>query len=152
SPVTTLLAYAIALLIPALAFYGIHSLDRFKTSKTTTLLACAGWGGCVAYPLAVLINGRLEVLVGFQVVAMLAAPVVEEMLKAVILVYFTRRPSFTYFVDGAIYGFGVGIGFAMLENLAYVSATPSLSLAATRVLSTSLMHAVTSGIVGIAFG
>ena len=85
-------------------------------------------------------------------VVSLTAPLVEEILKALVLLYFTRQPSFHYFVDGAVYGFGVGIGFAMIENLAYVSATPSLALAITRVLSTSLMHAMASGIVGLSLG
>ncbi len=148
----TLAAYAIALLIPPLAFYGIHALDLFKTSKPQMVALCALWGAFAAYPLAALINGELHSLIGYTLVVSLAAPVIEEMLKALVLFYCTRQPSFYYFVDGAIYGFGVGIGFATLENLAYVSASPSLALAVTRVLSTSLMHAMTSGIVGIGLG
>lgn len=149
---TTVFAYAIALLIPALAFYVIQSLDRFKTAKTRTLIICAAWGALVAYPLAALVNGELHLLLGYQLVVLLAAPLVEEILKSLVLFYFTRQPSFTYFVDGAVYGFAVGIGFAMVENFAYVSATPSLSLAIMRVFSTALMHAITSGIVGTALG
>jgi RsiW-degrading membrane proteinase PrsW (M82 family)/CRP-like cAMP-binding protein len=149
---TALLAYAIALGIPALAFYLINALDLFKTSKTQTVVQCALWGALVAYPLAALINGEMHSLLGYIVVVNLTAPLVEEILKALILLYFTRQPSFHYFVDGAVYGFGVGIGFAIIENVAYVSATPSLGLAITRVLSTSLMHAMASGIVGLSLG
>ncbi len=148
----TLLVYLLALLIPALAFFLIRALDLFKTSKTETLLICALWGALVAYPLAALINGGLSTLIGYALVVSLTAPLVEEILKALVLFYFTRQPSFYYFVDGAVYGFGVGIGFAMIENLAYLSSTPSLSLAVVRVLSTSLMHAMSSGVVGISLG
>ena len=148
----TLLAYAIALCIPALAFYLIHALDLFKTSQTRTVLICAAWGALIAYPLAALANGELHALLGYAVVVNLTAPIIEELLKALILLYFTRQPSFHYFVDGAVYGFGVGIGFAVMENIAYVSGSPSLTLALTRVLSTSLMHAMASGIVGISVG
>ncbi|MEO8398053.1 MAG: PrsW family glutamic-type intramembrane protease, partial [Chloroflexota bacterium] len=149
---TALLAYAIALFIPALAFYLIHALDLFKTSKTRTVVLCALWGALVAYPLAALINGEMHGLFGYVIVVNLTAPLVEEILKALVLLYFTRQPSFHYFVDGAVYGFGVGIGFAVIENIAYVSASPSLALAITRVLSTSLMHAIASGIVGLSLG
>ena len=147
-----LLAYAIALIIPALAFYLIHALDLFKTSKTQTVVLCAVWGALVAYPLAALINGGLQTILGYAVVVSLTAPLIEEILKSLILLYYTRQPSFHYFVDGAVYGFGVGIGFAVVENFAYVSISPSLGLAITRVLSTSLMHAIASGIVGLSLG
>lgn len=149
---TALLAYAIALVIPAFAFYLIHALDLFKTSKTQTLIACGLWGAVGAYPLAVVMNNALRAVVGDAAVVSLTAPLVEEILKAAVLVYFMRRASFYYFVDGAVYGFGVGVGFAMIENLVYVSGTPSLSLAMVRVLSTSLMHAMASGVVGISLG
>lgn len=149
---TTLLAYAIAGIIPAFAFYLIHALDLFKTSKTTTALICALWGALVAYPIAGVVNGGLHQLLGYALVVNLTAPVIEEFLKAVVLVYYIRRPSFHYFVDGAVYGFGVGIGFAVVENIAYLSGTPSVSLAVTRVLSTSLMHATASAVVGISLG
>jgi RsiW-degrading membrane proteinase PrsW (M82 family)/CRP-like cAMP-binding protein len=146
------LSYAIALLVPAFAFYLIHALDLFKTSKPSTVLICALWGALAAYPLAALANAELHTLFGYAVVVNLTAPVIEEVLKALILLYFTRQPSFHYFIDGAVYGFGVGIGFAVIENFAYVAGSPSLSLAVTRVLSTSLMHAMASGIVGISLG
>lgn len=149
---TALLAYAIALVIPAFAFYLIHALDLFKTSKTQTLMLCALWGAAGAYPLAVVFNGGLRGLLGDAAVISLTAPLIEEVLKALVLVYLMRRPSFHYFVDGAVYGFGVGIGFAVVENIAYLSGTPSLSLAVIRVLSTSLMHAMASGVVGISLG
>ncbi len=149
---TTLLAYAIAVVIPAFAFYLIHALDLFKTSKTTTALICALWGALVAYPLAAVVNNELHQLLGYALVVSLTAPVIEEILKAAVLIYYIRRPSFYYFVDGAVYGFGVGIGFAVVENFAYLSSAPSLALAVTRVLSTSLMHASASAVVGISLG
>lgn len=147
-----LLAYVIALLIPALAFYLIRALDLFKTSHTQTVLICALWGALVAYPLASLVNGGLHSLFGAALVITLLAPLIEEALKALVLLYYTRQPSFHYFVDGAVYGFSVGIGFSMVENIVYLGSSPSLSLAITRVLSTSLMHAMASGVVGISLG
>lgn len=149
---TELLAYAIALGIPAFAFYLLRALDLFKTSKPQTILLCALWGALAAYPLAVLGDGAIRSLLGVTLAASVLAALLEEALKALVLVYFTRQPSFYYFVDGAVYGFGVGIGFAVVENIAYVSGTPSVSLAAARVLSTTLMHAMASGVVGIALG
>jgi hypothetical protein len=65
-----------------------------------------------------------------------------------------RRPNFTYFVDGAIYGFAAGIGFAVVENYEYIANLQSagLGLAISRVLSSNLIHASASALIGIAIG
>ena len=72
----------------------------------------------------------------------------------------THRPRLIFdgplaLAFGAIYGFGVGIGFAVAENIFYLSndaqgAGPMLAI--SRVLSTSLMHATASSLVGISLG
>ena len=85
----------------------------------------------------------------------LTAPILEEILKAAILFVFIWNPRFRYVVDGAIYGFAVGIGFASMENLSYVYydiSDGAISLAISRVLSTALMHATASGVVGLSLG
>lgn len=160
--VTSIIAYVIALAIPVFAIYLIMALDLFKTARLYTLMLCVLWGAVGAFGLAYLINkGVLEQLMltgasrseSMQLVVRLTAPIIEEVLKALILVFLIRRPSFRYFVDGAIYGFGVGIGFAVVENFFYLSGSnATLALAASRVLSTSLMHAMASAIVGISLG
>ena len=161
--ITSLIAYLIALAIPIFAVYLILALDLFKTAKVYTLVVCVLWGAVGAFGLAYAINkGVLEQLMltgatrtdSMQFVVRLTAPIIEEILKALILIYLIRRPSFRYFVDGAIYGFGVGIGFAVVENFSYLSSSgnAALALAASRVLSTSLMHAMASAIVGISLG
>ena len=70
--------------------------------------------------------------------------------------YFIQRPRFRYIVDGAVYGFAAGIGFAVRENFFYLNGLTTedaaLGLAISRVLSASLMHATASSMVGIAFG
>jgi hypothetical protein len=55
-------------------------------------------------------------------------------------------------VDGALYGFGAGIGFAIIENFEYVTGNPeiALSVALARVFSTNLVHATASGLIGTA--
>lgn len=161
--IETLIAYVIALAVPLFAIYLIHALDLFQTSNTRTLRICILWGATFAFGIAYVVNkGVIEQLMltgasqaqSLQVVARVTAPILEEILKAAILIYFIRKPSFRYFVDGAIYGFGVGIGFALLENVTYIasSGNAALALAISRVLSTTLMHAMASALVGISLG
>jgi len=116
---------------------------------------CFIWG-LIAFGLAFVINSAMlnaEIVTEAQFLRF-SAPFVEEILKGIILVLMVRRPRFQYFVDGAIYGFACGIGFAVAENYFYVLNNPGaeLDIAVARVISTNLMHATASSLIGIAFG
>lgn len=81
----------------------------------------------------------------------IAGPFVEEILKAIILVILVRREDFSI-ATGAIYGFGAGIGFAVVENIEYILPREEIALvvAVARVFSTNLVHAAGSGLIGTA--
>ncbi len=148
-------ALLIATAIPILALIGIHSLDFYKTGEFKFVLISA-IAGMVSYGAAALINPIPLHLgwIDFNQMVRYLAPVVEEILKAIVLLALVRRPKFTYFVDGAIYGFATGIGFAIFENYEYVlgHAPAALAVAINRVISTNLMHAAACATVGIVLG
>lgn len=153
----TIIAYLIAIAIPAFTVYLFVALDIFGTGKFSTILLCLGWGAVGAYLLALTLNNAtLHGLgVDYDTVVGFTGPVLEELLKAVFLVYLVSQPRFRYIVDGAVYGIAVGIGFALSENLfVYLpdSGSAVLGIAISRTLSTSLMHAAASGLVGLALG
>lgn len=150
-----IIALLIATIVPLIFLYVIYKLDLYGTGSFRIVLVCFAWG-MVAFALAYFINrGFLSAgLITLDTLRQYFAPVAEEILKALILIYLVRRPNFTYFVDGAIYGFSIGIGFAIVENYSYVlgNATSMLGVAIGRVLSTNLMHASASALIGIAVG
>lgn len=149
-----MLAIMVAVVIPFIFLILVHRLDLYASGSLRTVLICMGWGA-VAFFAAYLTNNALLRVVSYGLLITLVAPIVEEVFKSLILVYYVRQPAFTYFVDGAIYGFAVGSAFGMLENLLYisrVSSDSSLILALTRAFSTSLMHGNASALVGIALG
>jgi RsiW-degrading membrane proteinase PrsW (M82 family) len=119
-----------------------------------------GWGLGGGVVLAYVLNSYVSLPLmdrwGLQRIYLylLFAPVVEEALKALPLLYAVRQPSFTYFVDGAIYGFAAGIGFSITENILFIQRHPALalSIALARAFSTSLMHGSTTALVGVAVG
>lgn len=150
------LALLIAAFIPILFLYLIYTLDLYKTGQFRLVLVCFLWGGSAfagAYFLNPALAGAFHLDWDTQVVRYIA-PVVEEILKALILAYLVSRIDFTYFVDGAIYGFAAGIGFAVFENWQYIFGTSgqAVGVAVGRVLSTNLMHASASAVVGIVVG
>ena len=151
----SLIALAIATLIPLLVLVVIRALDLYQTGAFRIVLLCLAWGG-IAYAGPYFINRFVYFrgLVDIEDLPRYFAPVAEEILKALILIYLVRRTSFTYFVDGAIYGFAVGIGFAVFENYEYILQNPyaGLGTAIARVLSANLMHASASSLVGVTLG
>lgn len=149
-----IIAAVVAVAIPLVFLYLVRWLDLYASGSFKVLLVCLGWG-VAAFFLALGANTLAGNLIGYFLLPILVAPVIEEILKSSVLIYLVRRPSFTYFVDGAIYGFAAGIGFSVLENLLYLSrsgADEAIFLALGRALSTSLMHGSATALVGIALG
>jgi RsiW-degrading membrane proteinase PrsW (M82 family) len=52
----------------------------------------------------------------FTVYSRYVAPVVEELLKGVVIVALIHAHRIGFLVDAAIFGFAVGTGFALVEN------------------------------------
>jgi RsiW-degrading membrane proteinase PrsW (M82 family) len=150
-----ILSYLIASLIPLLSLYLIYKLDMYKTGEFKTILIC-GFAGWVAFQTAGFINGTLirQGWLARMDVIRYAAPIIEEILKGLTLWYLVRQPKFNYFVEGAVYGFAAGIGFAIFENFQYIHGSPNagFAIAASRVISTNLIHATTCSLLGIALG
>lgn len=148
-------ALLIAILIPALVLYWMRTLDLYRTGEFRLLLACFG-GGLLGFGLAYWVNRNLILngVVSSLNVVRFSAPIAEEILKALILFLVVRSRRFTYFVDGALYGFAAGVGFAIVENIEYILGSPgaALGIAVTRVLSTNLMHASATAVIGVSFG
>jgi RsiW-degrading membrane proteinase PrsW (M82 family) len=70
------------------------------------------------------------------------APFIEETLKAAFIVYLLARNKMGFVVDAAIYGFGIGTGFAFLENLYYLRVNPDAAIWTwvVRGFGTAIMH------------
>ncbi len=147
------LALGIAFIIPLAFLYFIRTRDLYATGKflfNIITFAC----GILAYVVAAQINPAL-IKAGWATrsqVIRITAPILEEILKALILIYLVQRADFNYVVDGAIYGFGAGIGFAIIENSEYILGHPQIAMAVAvaRVFSTNLVHATASGLIGTA--
>jgi hypothetical protein len=70
------------------------------------------------------------------------APGLEETLKAAYIAYLMARSRVGFVVDAAIFGFGIGAGFAFLENLYYLQVNPEASIWTwiVRGFGTAVMH------------
>ncbi|HKJ38483.1 MAG TPA: PrsW family glutamic-type intramembrane protease [Anaerolineales bacterium] len=152
---TIIIALLMATLMPLGFLYAIKAIDFYQTGNLK-FIAISGVWGVIAYLLAAQINPAL-ISNGFasrDMVLRYIGPIIEEVLKGIILIVLIRRTEFKYFLDGAIYGFTIGIGFAIFENFEYVlgHSSVAIELAISRVLSTNLIHATGSALIGIALG
>lgn len=148
-------AYLVAFIIPVISLWIIYKLDFYKTGEYG-IIALSFLAGVVAFWLASEAN-RITISQGWLPrldVIRYSAPIIEEILKGLILWYLISRPRFTYFVEGAVYGFAAGIGFAIVENFQYIQGAQAagLVLALSRVISTNLVHAAATSILGIFLG
>lgn len=80
------------------------------------------------------------------------APFVEETLKAAFVVWLLARNKMGFVVDAAIYGFGIGTGFAFLENLYYLRVNPDAAIWTwvVRGFGTAIMHGGCTAILAMA--
>jgi RsiW-degrading membrane proteinase PrsW (M82 family) len=154
SPVT-IAAFAIATVVPLVFMWVIRKFDLYATGTFRLVAACL-FAGVFAFFVALLINDAMleNEIVTLEIFQWVTAPIIEEILKSLFLIYLIRRKDFHFFVDGAIYGFAVGIGFAIIENGYYLYNNPRavLGIAIARVLSTNLVHASGSALIGISLG
>ncbi len=150
-------AFAIALLLPLGFLYLVRIQDLYGQGQFKHVILSFVWG-LVAFGLAYAANTfALDAMGNTRAAATTlrttVAPIVEEILKSLILIALARR--MTYFVDGAIYGFAAGIAFSILENILYLLDARAGSAGGqmlARSLSTCLMHGSASALVGIAIG
>lgn len=79
------------------------------------------------------------------------APLTEETLKALYVVWLLRRERAGFLVDAAILGFSVGAGFALVENVEYLRAVaePRVFLWIVRGFGTAILHGAATAILAV---
>ncbi|PJF30523.1 MAG: hypothetical protein CUN51_07675 [Candidatus Thermofonsia Clade 1 bacterium] len=151
-----LLNAAISIGAPLLFIFFIYTSNIYSDGKfVSTVVTNLLWGATGAFAIAFVVNIYVALpLVGsVEAVRGITAPITEEIGKALFMVYLIWNPRFRNIVEGAIYGFAAGIGFAIAENLyfTFTNAAPFADIL-TRVLSTTLMHATASALIGTFLG
>jgi protease PrsW len=135
-------------------------LDRYEKEPLHLLLVTFVWGAVPALVLAVIaelaVDDLAQSLIGPGADSTIVAPVVEEILKALMLIalFIFARREFNGVLDGIIYGALVGFGFAMSENILYFMAYSDqlIGVWLLRSVIFGFNHAFFTSIVGIALG
>jgi RsiW-degrading membrane proteinase PrsW (M82 family) len=136
---------------PAVYLFWMWRSDKFEREPWYLLLVIVGWGAFAAF-LSLIGNGLFDA-VGLGA-PWLSAPIVEETLKAVGVYLIASNPEFNNALDGMVYGFAAGMGFAWVENLFYITYVyeGDLFLGVLRVFVFGLGHGIYTAFTGRALG
>ena len=139
--------------LPVLLFLGgLVYVDTFKLVRLRNVLLTIVAGGSAA-GIALVANSWLIDLTRLSLViySRYCSPFLEEFLKAAYLVYLLRSNRVGFMVDAAIRGVALGAGFALVENLYYLSLRPDADpyLWVIRGFGTAIMHGGATAVTGI---
>lgn len=140
-------------LSPSILFlFCLRLLDSYKLVKlktVTLLLICGFVAAAAAYFININLIPALQ-MEGRQYSRFIAPPV-EEILKASFIVFFLLRKRIAFIVDSAIFGFSVGTGFALLENIYYLNSIgeADIFIWIIRGFGTAIMHGCTAAVYSI---
>jgi len=148
-----ILTHAIVGLAPVLCFLAaLLYLDSYKLVSMRAVVAVVASGLAVAvacYEVNAWLLGYASIDV--ETFKRYIGPVVEELYKALIIVILIRAHRIGFLVDAAIFGFAVGTGFAIVENLFYQHLIPDAGIGTwvVRGFGTAVMHGGTTAIFAV---
>jgi RsiW-degrading membrane proteinase PrsW (M82 family) len=143
-------------LLPVLVFLAaLVFLDSFKLVRMRSIILAIFIGCCTAgisMGTVLLLRSVVQDLdLDLDLYSRYGAPVLEEFLKAVYVFLLIRSRKVGFMVDAAIYGFAVGTGFALVENVYYIQAVKdaNIFLWVIRGFGTAIMHGGTTTVFAV---
>ena len=140
-------------LVPVVLFLAvlIH-IDAYKLLRLRTVLALVA-AGALAAGVSFLVNSSAygHFSGSFVAYSRYVSPWIEESLKAVVIVFLIRTRRVGLAVDAGIAGFAIGTGFALIENLYYLTSRPdsALPVQVIRGFGTAIMHGGTTAVLAM---
>jgi RsiW-degrading membrane proteinase PrsW (M82 family) len=144
-----IIAFVISILPVFLFLAALVLLDSYKLIPPRAILLAVA-AGAAAGAAGYLVNVSLQPALGIDIrrYSIYVAPPLEELLKAIYIVWLFRRNKVGFAVDAATYGFAVGTGFAFIENIFSLQLQPHPTIWTwiVRGFGTALMHGGTTAI------
>ncbi len=150
---TDLLSKSPVGLLPVLIFLIVLLyMDSYKLVSFRTILWVTLAGALMVF-VGYWINGYVIAALGwdFTSYSRYAAPVIEEGLKASIMVFLFKTSRIGFLVDSAILGFAVGAGFGVVENFyyLYMASDAHIAVWVVRGFGTAIMHGGVMALFGV---
>ncbi|HEX2996706.1 MAG TPA: PrsW family glutamic-type intramembrane protease [Anaerolineales bacterium] len=126
--------------------FGIYTLRNIGW-----VLLCLVWGA-LGFGAAYFVSPELTKLgMSNLLAAAIITPVIQQVFAMLGAFFVVHRRKLDNLVDGAVYGFAVGLGYSIAENVIHAPALPAGNVATVLLssFSSSLVYATSSGIVGV---
>lgn len=94
-------------------------MDRVEPEPWSARLHAFLWGAFVAAAVSIIVNTIVATATNDTVAAVLSAPIIEESMKALAIVWALRRKEVDGVMDGLVYAGWAALGFAVIENFLY---------------------------------
>lgn len=118
-------------------------MDRVKLVSVKLIILSLVWG-VISAIIAYLINNETIDIVQFSSsdYSKYVAPILEELIKSLFVVYLVSHKKVGFAIDAAIYGFATGAGFSLAENIYYLNSVSDASILVwiIRGFGTAIMH------------
>jgi len=143
----------IVAILPVFLFLLIlYLLDSYKLVRYPTLIFSFILGtisAAIALVSNLIIQNKLGI--GFDSYSKYIAPIVEELCKTLMIVILIKKKKAGFLIDAGIYGFTIGAGFGVAENVYYLLTTEDSNflLWIFRGLGTAIMHSGNAAIISI---
>ena len=140
-------------LLPVMIFLAaLQAVDSYKLVRPRWVLGTVACGAALAgvsYLISGQLLGRFPIDIG--AFSRYVSPVTEELLKGLVIVALVRSHRIGFLVDAAIFGFAVGTGFALVENVYFLHLVPDAAMSTwiVRGFGTAIMHGGTTAIFAV---
>ena len=133
-------------------------IDRIEPEPVSARIHAFLWGAFVAGSVAIIINSIVAITAGDIWAAVVSAPIVEESVKALAIVWALRRAQIDGVMDGIVYAGWAALGFAVIEDVSYFANAAAegdevlLQTFVGRALFTPFAHPLFTAWTGLAIG
>ncbi len=151
-PLAILLGFVpLLLVVPVLLW-----MDRLEPEPWSARLHAFLWGSFVAGAVSVVVNTVTAIATTETIAAVVSAPIIEEIMKGLAIVWAVRRKEVDGVMDGLVYAGFAGIGFAVIEDFLYFFNADGegllLQTFVGRALLTPFAHPLFTAWTGLAIG
>lgn len=131
-------------------------LDRVEPEPRHSRIHAVLWGASVAIVVSLIVNVSVLAMWGETVAAVLGAPIIEEAMKGLGIVWAVRRREVDGPIDGVVYAAWVALGFAVVEDMTYFADASTsgifVQVFVLRALLTPFAHPLFTMWIGLAIG
>ena len=150
---------ALAIAPVAIILFWLYQKDRYETEPMSLIFKLMAFGAVACLPAAILemfakpiLFHKQDGLISMLIYAVFGIGLVEESCKFIVLRWVTwRNPFFTQRFDGIVYAVSASLGFALLENMLYVS-SGGVAVGLLRAVTAVPMHTAYGILMGVQYG